>query len=146
MLYRTCQNWEAGEILYDGNSGLLWYETAAAARAVLSQSAEEMIRSVMGDFKLIRRNPDKLVFSSGYSWFAVLFAFPRKVDEPFVRAKVRFRRRLRRNPDDAVDLLRAAVVAYEGGHLDPQLSDTSPEIKPVNLVDELERLVDAGYP
>lgn len=117
-VYRKCQNWEAGDVLFEGEP-LLWFDSLAAARVVYNESGEQARDCLMKEFEIIRRS-ESLEFTSGYTWATTLLGFPRERAEALSAARERVERELRDDEaGDIVERLRAAVLASDGVHLEP---------------------------
>src|SRR5438093_6374254 len=86
-VFRKCLNWEAGDVLFE-DQPLLWFDTLSAAQAVYYASAEQALKCVLNEFKIIRHN-ESLQFTYGYSWATILFRFPRKRRDDLVPAATR---------------------------------------------------------
>jgi hypothetical protein len=139
-LYRKCVNWEAGEVLFD--EPLLWFDTVAAVQAVYNASAEQARECVLNEFKIIRRSAS-LDFTSGYSWATIIFHFPRLPGEELHAAEVRIREDLREEEDTDIGArLLASVIASDGVHLEPTNNKGSPNVRPIDLSEELDEFAD----
>ena len=97
---------------------------------------------MLNEFKLIRRN-ESLQFTSGYSWATILFRFPRKRGDDLVAAEARVLEELKEETDANLgERLRVAVVASDGGHLEPIGDSKAPHMRPIDLSDELDQFAD----
>lgn len=141
-VYRKCQNWEAGDVLFEGEP-LLWFDSLAAARVVYNESGEQARACLVKEFEIIRRN-ESLEFTSGYTWATTLLGFPRKRGEALPAARKRTEQQLRDDVDgDIMERLRAAVIASDGGHMEPVYgARAEAKVKPIDAEDELEQLAD----
>jgi len=141
-VYRKCQNWEAGDVLFEGEP-LLWFDSLAAARVVYNESGDQARDCLVKEFEIIRRN-ESLEFTSGYMWATTLLSFPRKRCEVLAAARERIEQELQDDEDgDIIDRLRVAVIASDGGHMEPVYgARAEAKVKPMDVEDELEQLAD----
>lgn len=142
MLYRTCSNVEAGDILF-GSAFILWFETRDAAAAVFHHTCEECRECLLNDYRFIRRN-ENCIFSSGYIWTAGLFAFKRRKREALPAAKDRVLRRISSTGTIGdVQWLTASLIAHDGEYWDPGYGDIGqPDITAIEADQIVEELAD----
>ena len=142
MVYRKCTNWEAGGVLFEGEP-LLWFDSQSAAHAVYSESATQARNCLANEFETIRRDTS-MEFTSGYSWAAILFGFTRMLEEGLAAARTRIEEELRDEANSGIGLrLRAALIAADGGHLEPVYGSRDEALaRPLDLEEELEELAD----
>lgn len=116
-VYRRCHNWEAGDVLFEGEP-LVWFDSLAAARAVYNESRNQAQDCLVKECEIIRRNefPE---FASGDTWAATLLGFPRERGEALPTARERIEHKLRDEENgDINERRRAAVIAADGGRMD----------------------------
>jgi hypothetical protein len=141
-LYRTCTNQEAGDVLFEAD-GLLWFDSLPAAQDEYQRSGEQARECIASEFETIRTS-ESLVFTSGYSWSTILFAFPRAHGEALEIARSRVEQELRGDSDSELGHhLRSMVIASNGGGLAP-VGDERAAAKelPFDLEGELEEFAD----
>jgi len=73
----------------------------------------------------------------------IIFHFPRLAGEELHAAEVRIREDLREEEDTDIGArLLASVIALDGGHLEPTDNKGSPNVRPIDLSEELDEFAD----